>query len=214
MNFPDVTLNFVPSDPFFETPVGKGLRWALSVGRYVVIFTELVVILSFVARFTLDRQITDLNESINQKRTIIQSYGNIERDVRVYQTKIEQYQQVQQQVNIADVFATISRITPNGVSLQQLRIEQDEVTFSGISQSQDTLNTLLSNLTLSNTFSQVDVPQIGNAEEQEGLAFSVNASLNLEELTASPALEDDGTVQGATTTNTTTATPSAGGTDG
>lgn len=183
MKTSDVTINLVPGDPFYETPVGKGLRWALSIGRYVVIFTELVVILSFVARFTLDRQITDLNESINQKETIVRSYGQLENEVRLYQKKTEQYSQVQQQTNIADVFQVISRVTPRGVTLQRLRIDQDVVTFSGITTDREILNTLMSNLTLTDAFTVVDIPIIENAEDdQSGLQFSAQVQLNMDRL--------------------------------
>ena len=70
-----ITINLVPKDPFFATIPGRVLKWALSAGRYIVIFTELVVIISFATRFTLDRQVTDLNDTITSKEAIINSYG-------------------------------------------------------------------------------------------------------------------------------------------
>jgi hypothetical protein len=64
----DINVNLLPQDPFFETVFGRFLKWALSIGRYIVIFTELIVILSFASRFTLDRMVTDLTHP-QSKRT-------------------------------------------------------------------------------------------------------------------------------------------------
>jgi hypothetical protein len=64
---PTLEVNLLPKDPFLSTSLGKLLQWSLTVGRYLVIFTELIVVSSFAARFSLDRQVTDLNASILQK---------------------------------------------------------------------------------------------------------------------------------------------------
>src|SRR5690554_2981690 len=89
-----ITINLLPKDPFFETVVGKTLKWALSAGRYIVIFTELIVILSFLARFTLDRQLTDVNSDIANNETIVASYGELEENFRRAQERTTQIKQI------------------------------------------------------------------------------------------------------------------------
>jgi hypothetical protein len=84
-----IRINLLPKDPFLSTPLGRFLTWSLHVGRYLVIFTELVVITSFGSRFVIDRQVTDLNVQLREKQTIIQSYGSLEQDVRTVQKKLE-----------------------------------------------------------------------------------------------------------------------------
>src|SRR5260221_7624709 len=173
-----ITVNLLPKDPFFSSPLGKFLQWALSVGRYLVIFTEMVVILSFASRFYIDRRITDLNGAIHQKQIIIESYGELEQNVRNVQNKIESYQQIQQQVDMTDSFEAMSQITPADVVLQSLNMKPDSVIFSGKALSQASLNLLVNNIQLSPHFSDVVINriQVKNANNI-GFEFEIQAKV-------------------------------------
>ncbi len=176
----DVKINLIPEDPFFKTVLGRTLRWALSVGRYIVIFTELLVILSFVARFTLDRQLTDLNESIHEQKTVIQSYGELESNVRLAQAKIDQYQQLEQQTNLIEIFPALKQIIPSGVNLAELVINPEQVVLNGKTLSQKSLNTLINNLQLSPDFSQISVDKIeASGPSSPGFEFTMRAQTKL-----------------------------------
>lgn len=172
-----ILINLVPKDPFFDTLIGRILRWALSAGRYIVIFTELVVIVSFVSRFTLDRQVTDLNQSIQQKEAIVDSYGPLEENFRASQAKVSQYEQIEQEANIAEVFASLSAVTPDGVVLEDLIISQSAIVASGRSLSQASFNLLVNNLQLSPDFQNVTVDKIESTSQKDpGFDFQVRAN--------------------------------------
>lgn len=171
-----VNINLLPKDPFFSTVIGKILKWALSAGRYIVIFTELVVIMSFIARFTLDRQVTDLNSSIENKKQIILAYGNLENNFRTIQEKISQYQQTEQETNMVDTFANLSAVIPDGIILTELAIKPTSVTISGRTFSQNSFNILVNNLQLSPDFLNINVGEIQSSESEKGsLEFSIKA---------------------------------------
>lgn len=172
-----VNINLIPRDPFFDTALGKALGWALSVGRYIVIFTELVVIISFAARFSLDRQLTDLNDAINQKDNVISSYGELENTIRLAQYKIDQYQQIREQTNLSEVFPALSQITPSGIKMSELIIRPNNIIMGGRALSQASLNTLITNLQLSPQFHTISVEkiEIGDAREP-GFDFRVRAN--------------------------------------
>lgn len=163
-----IDINLVPKDPFFETLLGRGLKWALSAGRYIVMFTELIVVLSFVTRFYLDRQITDLNRAIFQKESVINSYGNFEQEVRAIQTRIAQYEEIEQSANIADTFPSLAEVVPTGIKLDELVIYPDRVALKGTVLSQKSLNILINNLQISPKFHNIVVSTI----ESEGLKSS------------------------------------------
>lgn len=172
----NISINLVPQDPFFDTMLGKTLKWAVSVGRYIVMFTELIVIISFATRFSLDRQVTDLNQAIVQKENVILSYGDLEERIREVQTKIDQYQQLEQQKNIVDVFPSLSTITPSDVQLDELIIRPTSVTLAGTTLSQSSLNLLINNIQLSSSFFNVSVDRIETSEDQSGLLeFRISA---------------------------------------
>lgn len=171
-----ITINLLPKDPFFDSVIGKTFKWALTDGRYIVIFTELVVILSFVARFTLDRQLTDINDQIVSNEAAIESFGEFEKDFRNAQEKISYIDQLNEESNLVDVFAYISEVTPRGIEVDELRILPESVTIAGTTTSQNNLNLLINNLQLSPHFFDVKVDKITNQEDgRPGYLFSMQA---------------------------------------
>jgi Tfp pilus assembly protein PilN len=180
-----ININLVPKDPFFHTPLGRALQWALSAGRYIIIFTELIVIISFAARFTLDRQITNLNTDIVSRQGTIQNYGELEADFRLAQAKIENVKQIEQDVNIVDVFEKLSEVTPQDVSLTQLIISPSGVSVTGRTLSQTSFNLLINNLQLSPQFRNVSVSKVESEEEgSPGLLFTILADTKVRDARA------------------------------
>lgn len=169
-------VNLIPKDPFFETMLGRVLKWALSAGRYIVIFTELVVIASFATRFTLDRQVTDLNTAIFSKQAVIESYGPLEENVRTAQSKIGEYRSISDEENIIDTFSQLTEVTPAGVRYSDLLLQSDRVNIEGFALSQNSFNILINNLQLSPHFLQVSVSKIESSDQGgPGLFFSLQA---------------------------------------
>lgn len=185
-------INLLPKDPFFSTPLGKILRWALSIGRYIVIFTELVVIISFVTRFNLDRQVTDLNGSINQKKTVILSYGDLEENVRQTQAVLQEYSQIKQQVNIIEIFPELTRVLPRDTQLVDLVIRPDQISFSGRAFSQNSLNLIINNMQLSQKFLNVSVDRIESSDKKDdsgGFDFVIRADTKKTEIKKSAPVQ-------------------------
>lgn len=174
-----IDINLVPKDPFFETLLGRSLKWALSVGRYIVMFTELVVVLSFVTRFYLDRQITDLNRDIFQKESVIKSYGDFENEIRGIQEKLSQYEQIEQEGNLVDIFPSLAQVVPTGIKLEELVIYPEKVSLKGTVLSQKSLNILINNLQISPDFSNIVVSTIeSEGITTSGFAFQLTAQIN------------------------------------
>lgn len=175
----DIAINLAPQDPFFETTLGRFLKWALGVGRYIVIFTELIVIVSFASRFTLDRMVTDLNGAILQKERAISSYGDLEKNFRFVQQQIEDYKQLKQDANIVEIFPILNASIPNNVVFETLLVRQDSVSFTGSALSQEALNVLVNNLQLSPNFTEVNINKIESmAEKTAGVNFDVRAKIS------------------------------------
>ena len=176
----DIAINLVPQDPFFETVLGRFLKWALSVGRYIVIFTEMIVILSFASRFTLDRMVTDLNSTIHNKERVITSYGDLEKNFRFVQRQVEDYQQFKQESNLVDIFPILNDSVPDNVIFETLLVRSDAINFTGSALSQNALNVLVNNLQLSPYFTEVSVNKIeSRGEKTAGFNFDIRSKINL-----------------------------------
>lgn len=174
----DVKINLLPRDPFYDSLIGKGTTWALSVGRYIVIFTELVVILSFLSRFTLDRQVTDLNNAILQKKSIIESYGDLEQNFRTVQRRIDVYGQVKNRRPVGDVFDVLTELTPSDIQLEDLTLNSEGVQIAGRTLSSQSLTRFLTNIQTSPYFTNVTVENISNKDARNpGFEFRLRANL-------------------------------------
>ncbi|HQM15603.1 MAG TPA: PilN domain-containing protein [Candidatus Woesebacteria bacterium] len=160
-------VNLLPKDPFLETGLGQFLSWSLGVGRYIVIFTELIVIASFGSRFVLDRKVTDLNDAIFQKQMIVQSQSQLERDFRLAQAKIQNYSQLEQQSTLIEVFPKLQEVFPDGVRLQKLIIKSSSLSGEAVVLSNNALNAFISNFQLSPSFQDISVNKIESRENDQ-----------------------------------------------
>lgn len=170
-------INLLAKDPFLETSLGRFLSWSLGVGRYIVIFTELIVIASFGSRFVLDRKVTDLNEAIFQKQMIVQSQSQLERDFRLAQAKIQNYSQLEQQSTLIEVFPKLQEVFPDGVRLQKLAIKANSLSGEAVALSNNALNVFISNFQLSPSFENISVSKIESRDEKQAgfiIQFSAN----------------------------------------
>lgn len=189
-----IDINLVPKDPFYDTLLGRVLKWALSAGRYIVIFTELVVIASFATRFTLDRQLTDLNSEILVKQSIAESYGDLESNFRAAQSKMQEYQKLNVNEPILDSFTYMTQVTPQGVALEELVIKGDGIIASGTTLSQSAFNLLINNLQLSPYFLNVTIDSVESVEDAPGIAFSLRAATHeVKKVKPSPKPKGPGT---------------------
>jgi len=106
----------------------KFLQWALTVGRFLIILTETIALSAFVYRFTLDRQIVDLADSIKEKQTILSFYKDAEPKYRNLQERL------------AFVEKTATSEDPKTVLLQKfVALAQGYVSFQSLSISEKTV---------------------------------------------------------------------------
>lgn len=167
------SLNLYPEDPFYATVIGKVLRWAVSVGRHIVIFTEVVVIGSFFSRFVLDRQLTDLNSSIVQKQAIAESYGTLEQDFRSVQRRTADIAFVLETQGRWQVLDSLSKVTPPDVSYTQLNLAGDRLSLQGKAKSNQSLSLLIQALQQQPDFGQISISEIQSGDQRDpGVTFS------------------------------------------
>lgn len=168
-------LNLYPEDPFYATIIGKVLRWAVSVGRHIVIFTELVVIGSFFSRFVLDRQLTDLNSSIVQKQAIVESYGTLESDFRAIQRRTKDVAVVLETQGRWQVLDTLTKVTPPDVSFNQITLSGDRLTLLGKARSNNSLSFLVRAIQAQPDFGPLSISEIQSGDQRDpGITFSLS----------------------------------------
>lgn len=167
-------INLLPRD-LGETFVGKFLRWILTYGRYIVIGTEIIVLLAFLSRFKLDRDLSDLSESIKTKETIIQASSELENNVRSLQKRLSLIKNLQEkEVSSPQILTTLSQITPQDVVFENVAISSSQISLSAKSFSLAGFSTLLQTLKSSENFRDLNLEKI--SEEEGAITFTLKMS--------------------------------------
>lgn len=170
-------ISLLPVEEFEKTRFGRFLKWALTFGRWIVILTELVVILCFLSRFKLDRDLTDLGERIKQQQAIIVSFGDLEKDFRNLQKRLNTIDRLEkEQLSSVSLLDELSNIVPLDVSLDELTIRGKNVGISGLALSEAGLSSFLKGLSESG-FKKLFLEEIGRGKKGE-IEFSLTAEIS------------------------------------
>ncbi len=81
--------SLLPDSENNNTFLARVLRWTTTVGRFVIVFTELIVISAFLSRFWLDRKNSDLSEVIRQQKAILESTQDFEKEFTLLQQRLK-----------------------------------------------------------------------------------------------------------------------------
>lgn len=173
----DVAVNLIGEEEMEHTPVGRIVSWAVTYGRYIMIGTEIVVLLAFISRFSLDRKLTDLNDEISQKQAIIEANADFEQEFRTVQSQVRSIQKLMNAPTpMVGALDTLQAILPVDVYLESLEITTDKLTANAIAGSSPGFSTLLANLQSTKLFKNVDIGDIKRSPTA-GIQFQFTAAL-------------------------------------
>lgn len=170
-------INLLPQNNFESSNAGKFLQWAVSVGRWIVVFTELVVICAFLSRFYFDTKLANLFDDIKQKKAIVASAANFEETFRNTQSKMKEIRiLLTGEVKPSIIITEISNLLPPDVSLTSFSVEKNNLTLVGYSLSKSGLQSFWQNLTKYTKISGLTLNNISSRKEGlPGISFDVNA---------------------------------------
>ena len=172
------SVNLLGQDDFTHSPVGKVVTWATTYGRYIMVGTELVVLLAFISRFSLDRKLTDLKETIAQKQAIIQANSQFENEIRSVQATTKNVSLLLNGQSAAlSALTTIQGLLPPDVSIDSMDLTKDKIRLSVVSGTVESFSLFLTNLRVSKQFT--DVALTGNIKKDPitGIEFQVEMTI-------------------------------------
>lgn len=175
-NTPYVSVNLLPQDPFLDSIVGKFLVWSLSIGRYLVILTEFIVITSFLSRFKLDRDLTDITENIVQQKAVILSYQDVEANFRSVQDRINFIKQQQQNNSILTSLDFLEKNIPIDTKLTQLNLQPASWSLSASSITAQGMKATIDNVVAANPQSDVSLGEVKLNSRAGTIDFSIQVN--------------------------------------
>ena len=161
-----------------EDTLDQVLRWSLSIGRLLVIVTEIVAFSTFIYRFSLDRTIIDLHSEIKKKQAVVDSFKNKEDIYRNLQERIL----ITKDVNTngsknLQILNDIVGLTPGGITFNSFNIDNSQINISSNVISTSSLSTFIKGLRSYEEISSVTITSINNLPGSSGINVTIVARL-------------------------------------
>lgn len=152
-------VNLLPRTDFETSFGGKFLHWAIFYGRYLIILTEIVVILAFFLRFGVDAQLSSVNDAIGGKKNIIAANLKFEATYLGIQNRLNTVGKI---VSTTPYWQTLESVTnqiPEGVKITTMTMTDHEFNLAG-NGDQASFNTLVDRMLAQKTFKNVSLSNI------------------------------------------------------
>lgn len=174
----NLNINLISSDE------GKGnlvavVHWLLTIGRYLIITTEVIALIIFglSVKFTIDKN--DLKEKITQQKATIDSLAIDETLFRNYQAKLQNIFSLDtSHSNTSSFYTILVSLLPFDAVLDEINLGNDKVILSGSLPNPSSLQSLISSLNSSGKFSDLDITDLTiPTAQQPYYTFTATATL-------------------------------------
>lgn len=155
----------------------KFMNWILTIGRLIVIITEVVAVIAFVYRFSLDEQLVNLHSAIKQKQDIISVSKNDENKYRNLQDRIVLVDSSSKQAaNFNQIFTDIINLIPGQIKINDLILNKDRINLSIDIGSISSLGIFVDSLKSYHSIKSINIDNIEN-RPSAGLSVNITAML-------------------------------------
>jgi hypothetical protein len=169
----DWKVNLLPQTDFEQSFWGKFVRWAVTSGRYVLIGTELIIILAFLSKFVLETQIANLNQKITGQKNILDSQAGLETEFKGLQSRVKAANMMlNMNSNAAQTLTAVTEKVPPEVKLQSISINGELVKITAGALGEDGVGLFLTRLSADKQWKSIELTQISN-DKDKGLNFTV-----------------------------------------
>lgn len=171
-------INLLPRKDLAGTRIEKLLQFAISYGRYIIVVTQLIVLLVFFSRFRLDIELTDLKDSIEQKRDIVQSLQDFETEVCSLQDRIASARFLKENhTELKLALNSIKTILIPGNVLTSLSVAGNQIVISGMSKDGQSLSSFFNKINSTNDFSGFQIKKITKQQTSDFVDFQISLTL-------------------------------------
>ena len=138
--------------------VSRVYVWLISVGKYLLIAVELVVLVVFFSRFILDEKNNDLTDEINSQISLLEdtTWKKNNRIYTNYQTLLSDVEVIRmgQRIN-SDIVSEVTRNIPSSIVLESFSFNNDAVSLGLTALSLDEVRIYETSLKANSRYSDV-----------------------------------------------------------
>jgi Tfp pilus assembly protein PilN len=175
----DININLIPQQEM-EGALGQGVHWVLTVGRYLIIITEIIALAAFGISLKLTIDKNELNKRIEYAQEVVDSKQDFEKEFREVQNKISSVKKIRLEHFDNHLLITeFNKLLPKGISLTNLDINQTELSFSGSFPTAAQLHTLINSFNNSDKLVALDISELKSPSvDDPEFTFTASAIVN------------------------------------
>lgn len=176
-----MSINLAPKELLKESSFWrKVFRWTTTIGRVIIVGTQLVVLGAFLARFSLDRRLLDLSEKIKTKRAIITATSNIEENFRKTQDQLEAIKNIKSAQNqYSETLEEFAQRVPSSLTLEHLSLKDNTLALTAQAPSGEDFAWFLIRLFTWEDLSRTTLKS-AKLSPQGGISFNLDLEINPE----------------------------------
>ena len=170
------SINLLPQKG--ESFLTQFFNWTLSIGRLLIILTEMVALGTFLYRFTLDMQIVDLHDKIKGQSLIVGSFKSSEDTYRNLQDRlvlIKNYDSIGS--NTSTIFRDITNFGQGKVTFLNLTVDSDTAKIEAQAPSSSSISQFVDLLKNYPSITSVSVDKVENSSSRATISVSITANL-------------------------------------
>jgi hypothetical protein len=170
------TINLMPNGE--NTFVSQFFNWALTIGRLLIILTEMVALGTFIYRFGLDEQIVNLHDKIKAESSIVYGFKNAEitfRDIQDRLTTIKRYTLVGN--TTTGIFTDITKMGQGKITFKDLMINTQNAKIVVFASNPLALTDFVNSLKKYPSVTSVSVDKVENDTTSAQIIVSITAGL-------------------------------------
>jgi Tfp pilus assembly protein PilN len=169
-------INLLPEREFAGTVTGRVLSWIISTFRVIVIVTEILVMVAFLARFWLDAQNTDLNDDIDKKKAVLLASTEFESQYKDVQKRLKVFASLANNQPSSKFISAVSTALPPDVLLSDISKLSEELQLEGLTTNERSIQQFVVNLQSSGLFGDVALQDIKTSQTNVNLlSFTIKA---------------------------------------
>lgn len=166
------SINLIPEEEAKKKARGKFLKWILTWGRYIIIGTEIVLLLILLFRFKLDRDLESLSKDIKTKKERIESFGELEEQTKALQAHLATIKDLEKQsLPSTWMLTSLANLTPQDVIFSSLKVSPKNINLSATAFSLGGFAAFINGLKHSENFKEIALDKVRRSPE--GIEFTL-----------------------------------------
>lgn len=158
-----------------ENTVDRVIYFALNYLRYILVVTQIVVIIVFFYRINIDQEIVDLQDAINQKREIILIAQPLIKEAKLSSTKLKEAERIiREQQHVLSAMDYLLSVFPEAFTLSKLKVEGQTISINGVSNDVAVIRSFYSRMQQEKKFKKTSLINLKKVET--GIEFTFELS--------------------------------------